>query len=191
MKRKSKVIIGLLLVIYVGIGTYAFMTQVKPIEPPDTVQLEILIDLKSPDEGIIYITYPEEEVGTEDLDVFVRANRDAGEILNQYYIRCVEDPFSVKPLREEGKATISLDFAAQNKYAFVWPICTFNSTWVQMWQGADFTVILPEGYEIVDITTENAVKKPKRRFEDDRWEIKTKTLENSEFQIEITYKKVE
>ena len=191
MKRKSKVIIGLLLVIYVGIGTYAFMTQVKPIDPPDTVQLEILIDLKSPDEGIIHITYPEEEVGTEDLDVFVRANRDAGEILNQYYIRCVEDPFSVKSLREDGKATISLDFAAQNKYEFVWPVCTFNSTWVQMWQGADFTVILPEGYEIVDIATENAVKKPKRRFVDDRWEIETKTLENSEFQIEITYKKEE
>ena len=190
MKRRSKLIVAVLLAMYLAVGVYGFMTQVEPIKPPETLDSEILIDLKSPDEGMIHITYPEDKVRTDDFHVFVGANSDACEILDQYYIP-YEDPNTVKPLRQNGKVTVSLDFFAENKYEFVWHICTFNSTWVQMWKGADFTVILPKGYEIVDIATENAVKKPKRRFVDDRWEIETKTLENSEFQIEITYKKEE
>jgi hypothetical protein len=191
MKRKSKVIITVLLAMYIGVGVYGFMTQVEPIKLPETLDTDILIDLIFPDEGVIYVSYPENRVSKDDFQVFVGASSDACDILDQYYIPCEEDPSSVKPLRKSGKVTVSFDFFAVNKYEFVWPVCTFNSTWVQMWQGADFTVILPEGYEIVDITTKNAVKKPKRRFVDDRWEIETKTLENSEFQIEITYKKEE
>jgi hypothetical protein len=190
MKRNGKVIVVVLLAMYIAVGVYGFMTQVEPIKPPETLESEILIDLKSPDEGTIHITYPEDKVRTDDFHVFVGANSDACEILDQYYIP-YEDPTTVKPLRQNGKVTVSLDFFAENKYKFVWPVCTFNSTFLSFYQVADFTVILPEGYEIEDITTKNAVKKPKRRFVDDRWEIETKTLENSEFQIEITYKKEE
>ena len=191
MKKKSKVIITALLAIYIFIGVCGFMTQVGPIKPPETLESEIVIDLESPDKGIIYVTYPENVVSKDDFDVFAIANSNACDVLNQYYIPFYEDPFSIKPLREDGKVTVALDFFAENKYEFVWPVCTFNSTFLSFYQVADFTVILPEGYEIVDIATENAVKKPKRRFVDDRWEIETKTLENSEFQIEITYKKEE
>lgn len=190
MKRRSKVIIVVLLAMYIAIGAYGFMTQVEPIKSPETLESEILIDLKFPDEGTIHITYPEDKVSTDDFHVFVGANKDACDILDQYYMPYEEDPFSVKPLREDGKVTVSLDFFAENKYEFVWPVCIFNSTWVQMWKGADFTIILPEGYEIVDITTKNAAEEPKKTFEDDRWKISTKTIKNSEFQIGITYKKV-
>jgi hypothetical protein len=191
MKRKNKIITMVLLAMFIAVGIYGFVTQVEPIKPPETLESNILIDLKSPDEGVIYVTYPGNKVSKDDFQVFVVASSDACDILDQYYIPCEEDPFSVKPFRKSGKVTVSFDFFAENKYEFVWPLCTFNSTWVQMWQGADFTVILPEGYEIVDIATENAEKKPKKRFVDDRWEIETKTLENSEFRIEITYKKEE
>ena len=191
MKKRSKVIVAILLAMYIAVGIYGFMTQVEPVEPPETLTSKIVVDLKSPNEGTIYIQYPEDKVSEDDFAVFVGANSDACDILAQYYILWEDDPYSVKPLRKSGKVTVALDFFAENKYEFAWPVCTFNSTWVQMWQEADFTVILPEGYEIVDIATENAVKKPKKRFVDDRWEIETKTLENSEFQIEITYKKVE
>lgn len=190
MRRRGKVIIILLVAMYIVVGIYGFITQVEPIRPPETLKSEIVIDLQCPYEGVIHITNSEDKISRIDYDVVIGSNRDAWEILDQYCIP-YKDPYSIKPNREKGKVTVSLNFVAENKYEFVWPVCTFNSTWVQMWQGADFTVILPEGYEIVDIATENAVKKPKRRFVDDRWEIETKTLENSEFQIEITYKKEE
>ena len=190
MRRRGKVIIILLVAMYIVVGIYGFITQVEPIRPPETLKSEIVIDLQYPYEGVIHITNSEDKISRIDYDVVIGSNRDAWEILDQYCIP-YKDPYSIKPNREKGKVTVSLNFVAENKYEFVWPVCTFNSTWVQMWQGADFTVILPEGYEIEDITTKNAVKKPKRRFVDDRWEIETKTLENSEFQIEITYKKEE
>ncbi len=192
MEKKIKIGLAFLVVCTVLVSLtvlYNYFNQ--GMEPPDTIHVDVLVDLKSPNDGTIYVTCPENEVSKDDFDVFAGANSKACEILDQYYIPWEEDPFSVKPLREDGNVTVSLDFFAENKSEFVGPVCTFNSTFLSFYQVADFTVILPEGYEIVDIATENAVKKPKRRFVDDRWEIETKTLENSEFQIRITYNQVE
>jgi hypothetical protein len=126
MKKRSKFIVAILLAMYIAIGIYGFMTQVEHIKPPEALELAIVIDLESPDKGIIYVTYPENVVSKDDFDIFAIANSNACDVLNQYYIPFYEDPFSIKPLREDGKVTVALDFFAENKYEFAWPVCTFN-----------------------------------------------------------------
>ncbi len=192
MEKKIKIGLTFLIicVILVSLLVLYLNRSDQRIKPPDTLHVEIIVDLKSPDEGTIHITCPENKVSTDDYDVVVGANRNAWEILDQYSIP-YKNPNSIKPLREGGKVTASLDFFVDNKYEFAWPVCTFKSTWSQMWMGADFTVILPEDYEIVNITTRNVVEGPTKTFEDERWRITTKTLDNSEFHIEITYEKIE
>jgi len=190
MKTKNKIIIITLLAIYVVVGFYGFTTQIEPINPPEPIEYSIIIDLEKPDGGNITFILPHGEIATlTEEEIFSRFGAIGNDILeNQYFlINCPSN----KIVQKESKGNIQIGFMAKNKYEFAWPICTFNSTFLSFYQVVDFTIILPEGYEIVDITTKNAAKEPKKTFEDNRWKITTKTIENSEFQIGITYKKVE
>ena len=72
MKRNGKVIVVVLLAMYIGVGVYGFMTQVEPIKLPETLDTDILIDLIFPDEGVIYVSYPENRVSKDDFQVFVQ-----------------------------------------------------------------------------------------------------------------------
>ena len=190
MKTKNKIIIITLLAIYALIGSYIFITQIESVNPPEPFEYSVIIDLEKPDGGTITFIVPHGEIATQtDREILSRFGAIGNDILEDQYL-LIKSPAN-EITQKDSEGHIQIEFIAENKYEFAWPVCTFNSTFLSFYQVADFTVILPEGYEIVDIATENAVKKPKRRFVDDRWEIETKTLENSEFQIEITYKKEE
>ena len=98
-----------------------------------------------------------------------------------------EDPFSVKPRREDGKVTVSMDFFAEDKSEFTGPIYIFKSTsWIPFYEEANVTIIFPKGYE----STEKTPSRP-RVFEDGRWKYFALVREFNEFNLELEYTKSE
>ena len=49
MKTKNKIIIITLLAIYALIGSYIFITQIESVNPPETIEYSVIIDLEKPD----------------------------------------------------------------------------------------------------------------------------------------------
>ena len=190
--KKIKVVAIVVAILAVGIaGLYlydSFFKRPPPIIPPTTEHSSILIDLSRPDEGMISLSYSESETSGDDFMLVAGAVKDAVEILDWYYIPHV-DPATVRPLRQASMVTVSFAFFAKDKYEFVWPESTFTSTWAPMWQVADLSLVLPEGYEIVSIKVQNVTNEPARDIENNRWKITTRTIEGEEFQMEVIYRK--
>lgn len=183
MEKKIKIGLAFLLVCTVLVFLTVLYNYINQgINPPEISELEILIDLKSPNEGTIYITYPESESVEEDLDLFVRASFIAGDIIeDQYHMLAEEDPFGVEPLREDGgKATVSLNFFANNKSEFAGPVYKFKTQYCLLYTDAHVTLIFPNGYKPISGF---------HSFEDGRWRYSVSRIGGNNFEFE--YKKIE
>lgn len=187
MEKKIQIGLIFLIICIIFISLVVFyLNRERKINPPETLKFDILIDLESPDAGTIYIMYPENKVSRDDYDIVVAANRNAWDILDQYSIP-YQDPYSIKPNREIGIATVSLNFFAETKSEFVGPIYTFKSTsWVPFYEEANVTIILPKGYEPIE-------KIPSRSyvFEGGRWKYVALVREFEKFNLELEYTKSE
>ena len=192
MEKKIKIGIIFLIICIIFVSlVMLYLDRGQRIRPPEISELEILIDLKTPDEGTIYIIYPENEISKEDFEVLARASHVAGEILDQYYMLAEEDPFSVKPLRKDGRVTLSLDFFAEDKSEFVGPIYMFESTsWIPFYEEADVTIIFPKGYELLEKETWGMSSK-QLVFEYGRWKYFAFVGTFEDFNLEIEYTKSE
>lgn len=187
MEKKIKIGIIFLIICIIFVSLIMlYLNRGSRINSPETLKSEILIDLKTPDEGTINMIYPEDKVSRYDYDLVTGASRNAWEILDQYSIP-YKNPDSIKPLRKGGKVTVSLDFVADNKSEFVGPVYVFKSTsWIPFYEEADVTIILPKGYELTDKTSSRP-----HVFEDGRWKYFASVSEFNQFNLELEYKKAE
>lgn len=172
-----------------GLWLYSYFSQQQPpITPPATEHSSVLIDLSHPEEGVISLSWPETRTGVDDFMIVADAINDAVQILDSYYIPHA-DPTSIKPLREANRVTVSLEFFAKNRQEFIWPESVFVSTWVPMWKSTDLSLVLPDGYEIVNVEATGLASEPTQTFENNRWKITTRTKESVAYMMKITYKK--
>ena len=191
MKTRTKSIllyVGLF-VIYLAVALYGFSTQV-PAKPPEATEYAIVVDLRDADHGTIHFIVPEDEIVDPSPDnLYSRFGAVGHDILEDQYM-LIHSP--ANSIEQEGPNThIQIEFVAEDKYVFSWPVRTFTTRFLSFYQIVDFTVVLPEGCEITDVTITNEAEEPVQATENNRRKLLTKTKENETFQLELTYERTE
>ncbi len=96
----------------------------EPINPPDILETEVIIDLKSPTEGTISSS----------------SDSTASKVLSQYYI----------PYEDSRDNAASYNFFASDKSEFSGPAYVFRQEPLNLfYEEVDITIIFPEGYDIL------------------------------------------
>lgn len=188
MNKKYKIIIFIVVIAMILIGSYLIL--LKPdigtgeIIPPKTQNLKNSVDLYKPEEGTITITSP---ITDEDDIIMINKNlKIAIDAVEDQYEIPYEDPADIPTEKENRQFTSTYKFYAKDEYKLIWNVVTFNSTWYQLYKQADFTIIIPEGYNVSTINT-NSPYKPTKELKDNRWHIGIQSLPNQHLKIGITY----
>lgn len=141
----------------------------------------------SPVYGAIYVTFFENEYSIESLPNI------PGFVLDTRYNAGRLIPEDENVIRENNKITLSFHFSALNEHEneFKGDTCTFISDWSAVAIGfGEVTVILPEGYEIKNVTTGSDMTDPVKVFENNRWRVTSKATGYNAFYLRIDYQKV-
>ena len=155
-----------------ALGTSAFLSSQggQIVEPTSKHVTDIYVDLDQAYEGVVTVTYPEEGASDDDFDVVVAARRDVHVLLQQYFIP-YEDPDDVRVRRRRGDVYVSFPLIARERLDFLFPEVSLVGSWLPLWETLRVTVLLPEGYEVTEMTHEGLRDGLEADERGGRWEL--------------------